>query len=170
MLLFEIQQRLKNLGIERTDCKIACREFLPQLISEHNVGVTLTLKKSWYSMNGKMKVIFFLHDANTDLIAKRFMHILNKLIWKNSYKNKKSCLKTISVVEDGFGKKHTHIHCAIGNFPSDFKFRDLPRLVKKASNECFEIDAQHKEDIADSGWIEYITKEIGKRDTDKVQW
>lgn len=170
MLLFEIKERLKNLGIERTDCKIACREFLPRLISEHNVGITLTLKSSWYSMNGRMRVIFYLHDANIDLIVKRFFHILNKLIWKNEYKNGKNNLKSISVVEDGFGKKHTHLHCAVGNFPRNFNFKDLPRLVKKASKECFEIDVQHKEDIADSGWIEYITKEIGKRDTDKVQW
>ena len=33
-----------------------------------------------------------------------------------------------------------------------------------------ELDEQHKVDITDSGWMEYITKELGMNDTDNVLW
>ena len=72
--------------------------------------------------------------------------------------------------EDGHGSKRIHLHAALGNFPTAFKLNTLPSLVEKASQQCFEIDYQHKEDICDSGWIEYITKEVGKYNTDKILW
>jgi hypothetical protein len=58
----------------------------------------------------------------------------------------------------------------LGNFPNDFKWNTLPKIVEQASKECFEIDFQHKEDICDSGWMEYITKEVGEDNTDKCLW
>jgi hypothetical protein len=58
----------------------------------------------------------------------------------------------------------------LGNFPKDFKFNSLPKLIEKAANECYEIDLEHDEQICDSGWIEYITKEVGKDNTDKILW
>ncbi len=33
-----------------------------------------------------------------------------------------------------------------------------------------ELDEQHKVDIVDSGWMEYLTKELGMKDTDNVLW
>jgi hypothetical protein len=32
------------------------------------------------------------------------------------------------------------------------------------------VDEQHKTDLADSGWMEYICKELGRKDTDNVLW
>jgi len=33
-----------------------------------------------------------------------------------------------------------------------------------------EVDEQHKVDIVDSGWVEYLTKELGMKDTDNILW
>ena len=170
MMIFEIRERLKKLGINDTDCKIACREFLPRLLKDHQIAITLTLKQSFYSMNGKQKVTFYINDVSTELVWERFMRKLNKLVWKSTFINHGRKLNQIAVLEDGSGAKHRHIHAALGNFPLNFDFRTLPRLVKKASEECFEIDRQHKEVISDSGWFEYITKEVKRRDTDNVMW
>lgn len=170
MNIFDIREKLKYLGLERSDCKIACREFLPILLDKHQVGITLTLKKSFYSMNGKQKVTFYSRDINSQALWNRFTHKLNKLVWKSTYINHGRQLRQICVEEDGNGTKHRHLHGALGNFPKDFDYRTLPKLVKKASTECFEIDTQFKVDIADSGWVEYITKEVKRRDSDKVLW
>ena len=170
MNLFEIRQRLKELGIAQTDCKIACREFLPKLLHDHRIAITLTLKTSWYSMNGKQKVTFHLHDANIDAIWARFVHKLNKSIWKNAYRSKRDRLSTIAVLEDAHGTQRKHLHGALGHFPHDFDLRTLPKLVKRAAQECYEIDVQHREDICDRGWFEYITKHVDRRNTDNVIW
>ena len=170
MTLFEIRQRLKELGIAHTDCKIACREFLPKLLHDHQIAITLTLRGTWYSMNGKQKVNFYLRDANIEAIWGRFVHKLNKLIWKNAYRSKRHRLNTIAVLEDAHETQRKHLHGALGHFPQDFNFKTLPGLVRKASQECYEIDFQHREDISDSGWFEYITKHIDRDNTDNVIW
>jgi hypothetical protein len=58
----------------------------------------------------------------------------------------------------------------MSQFPKDFKYNKLPSLIVRASRQCYEIDIEHKEEICDGGWLEYITKEVGKRDTDKILW
>jgi hypothetical protein len=42
--------------------------------------------------------------------------------------------------------------------------------VRDAKQRVSEIDEQYKVDLVDSGWAEYITKELGKTDTDNVFW
>jgi len=50
------------------------------------------------------------------------------------------------------------------------KFNEIDRLVRNAKLRVEELDEQHHVDIVDSGWIEYLTKELGMKDTDNVLW
>ena len=50
------------------------------------------------------------------------------------------------------------------------KLNELDKLVCNAKLKVEELDAQHKVDIVDSGWLEYLTKELGMKDTDNVLW
>ena len=59
---------------------------------------------------------------------------------------------------------------AIGGLPSRVKWNELDRLVRDAKQRVGEIDEQYKVDLVDSGWAEYITKELGMTDTDNVFW
>jgi hypothetical protein len=43
-------------------------------------------------------------------------------------------------------------------------------MVRNAKRKINEINEEHKVDIVDSGWSEYITKELGMADTDNVFW
>ena len=43
-------------------------------------------------------------------------------------------------------------------------------MVRNAKSKIVEIDEEHKVDIVDSGWSEYILKELGMADTDNVFW
>ena len=43
-------------------------------------------------------------------------------------------------------------------------------LVRNAKLKVAELDEQHKVDVVDSGWMEYLTKELGMKDTDNVLW
>jgi hypothetical protein len=59
---------------------------------------------------------------------------------------------------------------AIGNLPSYVKWNEFDGLVCNAKQRVEELDKQHKVDIVDSGWMEYMTKELGMKDTDNVLW
>jgi hypothetical protein len=79
-------------------------------------------------------------------------------------------LKYLPVVEGERSNKNLHLHFAIGGLPSYVKFNQFDRLVTNAKLNVENIDTEHKVKLADSGWIEYITKEVGTKDTDNVLW
>ena len=79
-------------------------------------------------------------------------------------------LKYLIVVEGERSEKNLHLHLAIGDLPSHVKFNQVANLVKQAKSHVLEIDEQYKVDITDSGWMEYISKEFGAKDTDNVLW
>ena len=170
MNLFEIRKIIQASELHRPNCRTATRQFLLGLSSDYQVALTLTLHQKWFDKFGMMKIKHYLKVEDIPYIYARFQHQLNKLIWKNRYTRLNEKVNFLRAWEDGLSQKRIHLHAALGNFPTDFKFNKLPSLVEKASKQCFEIDFQHKEDICDSGWIEYITKEVGKKDTDKILW
>lgn len=170
MTLFEIRQIVQASELNRPNCRTATKQFLNGLSADYQVALTLTLKQKWFDKLGMMKIEHYLKSEDIPYIYDRFQHQLNKLIWKNRYQRYGHRVRLLRAWEDGQGSKRIHLHAALGNFPTDFRFNKLPSLVEKASKQCFEIDFQHKEEICDSGWIEYITKEVGKRDTDKILW
>jgi hypothetical protein len=59
---------------------------------------------------------------------------------------------------------------AIGGLPAYVKWNEVDTLVCNAKLSIKELDEQYKVDITDSGWMEYITKELGMNDTDNVLW
>ena len=170
MKLYDIRQIVTNSELDRVDCRSATRAYLLSMADDYQIAMTITIRQKWFDTNGKMKVTHFLNARDLPTISERLERKLNKLIWKNGFARHRKSLKFFKVWEDGFGTKRIHLHYAIGNFPPNFKLNTLNALVEKASGECYEIDFEHKEDICDSGWLEYITKEVGKTDTDKVLW
>jgi hypothetical protein len=59
---------------------------------------------------------------------------------------------------------------AIGALPEHIKWNAIKDLVSNAKNKVAGIDRHFDVAIADSGWMEYLTKELGKTDTDNVLW
>jgi hypothetical protein len=170
MNLYDIRKIVSDAELDKLDCRSEIRAYLNSMHNQFQVAMTITLHDVWFGKNGLMKVKHPLVAEDLPKICERLESKLNKLVWKNGFVRYDKSLNFFKVWEDGHGTKKPHLHYAVGNFPSDFKMNTLPGLVEKASGECFEIDLQHKEDICDSGWLEYITKEVGKKDTDKVLW
>jgi len=170
MTLYEIRKIIKTSELDRPNCRSEARQFLCSLSNNYQVALTLTLNQKWFDKCGLMRVEHYLKSEDIPFIYARFQHKLNKLIWKNKYIRFGESVNFLRAWEDGQGSKRIHLHAALGNFPIDFRLNKLPSLIEKASKQCCEIDFQHKERICDSGWIEYITKEVGKKDTDKILW
>lgn len=170
MNLYDIRQIITNSELDRIDCRSATRSYLASMANDYQVAMTVTLHQKWFDKNGMLKITHFLSSQDLPTICARFEAKLNKLIWKNGFDRFGKSLKFFKVWEDGYGTKRIHLHYALGNFPKNFKLNTLRHLVEKAARQCYEIDIEHKEVICDSGWLEYITKEVGKKDTDKVLW
>jgi len=79
-------------------------------------------------------------------------------------------LRYIAVLEGERSKKNLHLHFSIGALPSTIRFNQFDTLVREAKSHVEHVDEQHKVDLADSGWMEYICKELGRKDTDNVLW
>lgn len=170
MNLAQIRQRTAYNPHAIATQKAATRTWLASKAAEYPIALTLTLKQTitQCTQNGSYKRA--ITGADCEVIARRFINKLNAQVFGSAAKRYKKALKYIVVVEDGFGLKNLHLHLAIGAIPKHVKFNQLNTLVKEAKARVEEIDEQHKVDVANSGWFEYITKEVSKHNTDNVLW
>jgi hypothetical protein len=170
MNLQQIRQKTAYCATAIPTQKQATRNWLNSLHKEYPVALTLTLKQvnSYKSVKG-------VHAKKLDRdecrrIATHFTYKLNQQVFGSSAKRFGKALKYLVVVEGERTSKNLHLHLAIGNIPSFVKFNEIDRLVCNAKLRVEELDEQHHVDIVDSGWMEYLTKELGMKDTDNVLW
>lgn len=169
MKLQDIRTRTAYSPIAKSH-KSALRTWLTAQTSQWPLALTLTLKQSIRveSCNG---VCFRkLAASDCEAIAKKFMQKLNKGIYGNAAARYGKGLKCFAVVEGERSSKRLHLHLALGKLPEHVKYNEIASYIAKAIKLVDGIDDQHRLDIADSGWLEYITKEVGTKDTDNVLW
>ena len=150
--------------------KAAARAWLTSLSSAYPIALTLTLKQT-VAVNttvGSYKRRLVRDDC--DRIAKRFTQKLNREVFGNAADRYGKALKYLIVVEGERSCKNLHLHIAIGALPKHVRFNQIEALVVNAKAHVEEIDEQYKIALTDSGWLEYICKELGAKDTDNVLW
>lgn len=171
MKLAEIRKRTAyNPNLPPTQ-KAATRNWLCSKSSEYPLSLTLTLKQKVVEDTGAGVYVRKLTKNDCEKIARKFKQKLNREVFGKRAADKRGMsLKYLIVVEGERTYKNLHLHIALGGLPSNVRFNQVDKLVKEA--KCFVdgLDEQYKVDIADSGWIEYITKELGAKDTDNVLW
>lgn len=151
--------------------KQAVRAMANGLHKQFPIALTLTLKQHMHVKNANGVFIAKLQRSDCDRIAKRFTQKLNREVFgKRAAERHGMALSYFVVVEGQRSSKNLHLHLAIGNLPKHVAFNQIDALVCEAKKHVCEIDEQHKVDLADSGWMEYITKEVGTHDTDNVLW
>ena len=151
--------------------KAAVRAWLGGMSREFPLSLTLTLKQTIVEKNDRGTYKRRLTRDDCERIAKRFTQKLNREVFgKYAAEKGGKSLKYLPVVEGERSNKHLHLHFAVGGLPSHVRFNQFDTLVTNAKLHVEHIDIQHEVDITDSGWIEYITKEVGTKDTDNVLW
>lgn len=169
MKLQDIRARTAYNPIAKSH-KSALRTWLSAQTSQWPLALTLTLKQSIRVESGTGVCFRKLAASDCEAIAKKFMQKLNKGIYGNAAVRNGKGLKCFAVVEGERSGKRLHLHFALGRLPDHVKFNEIDGYIAKAKRLVEGIDEQHKLDIADSGWLEYITKEVGTKDTDNVLW
>lgn len=170
MDLYEIRKRTAHEPDAAPTQKHAVRSWLTSLRSEYQFAVTLTIKqyselKLEYGINYKRLV-----REDCDRIAKRFIQKLNRQAFGKAAERNGKSLRYLVVVEGERTAKHLHLHLAVGGLPKTYLPNQFPIMVKNAMDLVRELDTQHDVQIMDSGWTDYITKELGRTDTDNVLW
>lgn len=170
MDLYEIRRKTAYNPNAVATQKQATRDWLRSLHTEYPIALTLTLKQSIAIKNNNGVFIQKLDIDGCRRIARHFTHKLNQQIYGTNAKRHSLGLKYLIVVEGERTSKRLHLHMAIGNLPSHVKFNEFDGLVQNAKLKVEELDNEHKVDVVDSGWMEYLTKELGMNDTDNVLW
>jgi hypothetical protein len=171
MKLHEIRARIAYDPDALPTQKAAVRAWLGGKSRDFPLALTLTLKQNIVEKTDRGTYRRKLTRVDCERIAKRFTQKLNREVFgKYAAEKGGKSLKYLPVVEGERSNKHLHLHFAVGGLPCDVRFNQFERLVINAKLNVEHIDAEHKVDITDSGWIEYITKEVGTKDSDNVLW
>jgi hypothetical protein len=171
MKLQDIRTRTAYNPLALPSHKVAARTWLRGMSKDFPLALTLTLKQIIVETTDRGTYKRKLTRIDCERIAKRFTQKLNREVFgKYAAEKGGKSLKYLPVVEGERSNKNLHLHFAIGGLPSHIKFNQFNELVTNAKLYVEHIDAQHKVDVADGGWIEYIIKEVGTKDTDNVLW
>lgn len=187
MNLFEIREILAKKGAYNATNKDLIRDWLAQDCAHlFNTGLTLMPKKVFYKHVVPTTAVpdgnVFRHVNKQELekASFNFIHILNKLVYKNSYKRDKfnKRLPVVMTIEGEKSSKDIHSHFAIGK-PETMDLMKFKQLVKKAvemsgdfcvfdPNFKFEkhnLDQKYryKLDLINRDWLYYITKELDRK-------
>ena len=170
MDLQTIRNRIAYESNARPSVKLAAQVWLGSISSSYPVALTLTLKQQIAYTSPKGSVRKRIDRNDCEKIAERFIRKLNQQVYGHAARRYGKGLKYIVVVEGERTNKKLHLHMAIGDLPIHVRINELEKFVSQAKLHVEHIDAQHKLDTADSGWMTYITKECGRHDTDNVLW
>jgi hypothetical protein len=170
MKLEEIRRRTAYNHNALPTVKAATRTWVSSMSSEFPLALTLTLKQTIFeeTLTGTVRRAITKQDC--ERITQRFQQKLNFAVFGNAAKRHGKTLKYLPVVEGERTGKNLHLHFAIGNLPKYVKFNQFDALVCQAKKYVEHVDEQHIVDIADSGWLEYITKETATKHSDNVLW
>lgn len=192
------EEFLKTGGIKTNkDC------FLDWIRSEtenpYQIGLTLMPKKLFHKTisvrtSSKPNAVciskdLYKHLTKNQLLqrANRYMDILNRLTYKNAYKNHDKKLKTLMFLEGEKSQKDLHLHFAFAMPTNGILIKDFIGRIHRAivMSDDFMIDKLNahdeddldplepiplekrfhfKTDIVDDGWLTYCTKELDKKD------
>jgi hypothetical protein len=170
MKLQEIRKRIAYDPSASPTVKAATRTWLQTMANDFPLALTLTLKQSIVEQTSRGFVRRSLTKHDCERITQRFQQKLNRAVFGHAAERHGKTLKYLPVVEGERSRKNLHLHFAIGGLPSHVRFNQFNDLVCEAKKHVDHVDEQHKVDLADSGWLEYITKETGTKHSENVLW
>ncbi len=170
MDIYEIRKRTAYEESILPTPKSETQNWLRGMSSEFQFAVTLTLKQSMLVKTERANYVRKLKRSDCDAIAHRFIQKMNRQVFGKASERYGKSLRFVPIVQGVRTDKNLHFHMAVGNFPSSYRHNEFPIMLKNAINLVAELDREHDVKIMDSGWIDYFTQELGRKDTDDVLW
>lgn len=190
MNIAETRETLKRKGAYNVSHKRIVADWLAHsCIINFNLGLTLMPKKVPHKhVPGKSKITMrHLNKHELERAGLRFVEILNKVVYRNAYLRHGRQLDVVMVMEGEKSYKDLHLHFALRK-PDNMIWMEFARRTKLAlklssefmvRNDSYDNrygeqydgliqEFRYKLDVVDSGWLYYITKELGHRDTSNL--
>ena len=167
--LDEIRQRTAYEEQKRTQ-KDAVRDYLRSRQADFGFALTLTFKPSTLVVNDKGT---YYRKLNKDVVADaaaKFKRRLNNIALGSAAKRHGKSLNYFFVMEGERSSKQLHLHIALGGELKRIGMNGLVKAIEQAAALCEGTGEKIDVQIADSDWLSYMTKEVGKHDTDNVLW
>jgi hypothetical protein len=170
MDIYEIRKKTAYEETILPTPKSETQNWLRGMSSDFQFAVTLTMKQSILVNTERGQFVHKLQRKDCDAIALRFTQKLNRQVFGKAAERYSKGLRYLTVVEGERSCKNLHLHMAVGDFPKNILYNHFAVHVKNAVDLVSELDEQHNVQIFDGGWTDYITKELGRKDTDNVLW
>lgn len=184
MNLQEIRDLMHKKGAYNTTKKqVLCDWLTANEQMRLQFGLTLMPKKLLYKHTAKGAVYRHLTRDELDAAVQRFMQLLSSVCYKQAYKRHGKKVHGVYVIEGERELKDLHAHLALEccDYMDMFEFKQSVEKALELSGDFVIYNDTYKQgthdrlekyryrlDVIDSGWITYITKDLGKNDTDKV--
>ena len=185
MTLQKIREQIEKRGLGRATLKDALCDWLAHGCEvKFDIGLTIMPRKVFYkhisARRGFKQTEIYRNLSKEELIqsSKRYVELLNRLVYKQAYKRYNVRLDVIMTIEGERELKDLHTHFSISK-PETIGTNEFARLVRQALEMSGEfeivnpnyrsgIDAldkqyRYKVDIIDSDWGRYITKKLDNK-------
>jgi hypothetical protein len=147
------------------------QDWMQQNAECYTHAVTLTLKQSRPVMTnrGLIREPLTIYSANANM--RHFVKRLNASLYGNAVKRAGKGIAILAVLEGKQSRKQLHYHCAIGNLPESQCEAAIRAKIRSAwqltnfGNEQIDIQL-----IQTTGWVGYLAKEMGRGNTDALDW
>ena len=138
------------------------RDYLEQHVDLFDFAATLTFKSA---VRDRIK---------GQSIGRRFTNLYNSALGYNNFRKRKDPRKRAVMIAmlEGDGKiEHLHYHFALKK-PESMSNAEFVFLVQQSWVRTNTGGAHHNaiKPIDDEGWVNYITKQIGRFSVDKIDW
>lgn len=193
MTLQDIRRKAGYSANAKATLKQHARAWLCGTVErQYELGLTVMPRKLFVkqlpSYYNTKKTAAYRHMNKQELVnaAERLMAILSRLVFRNGYVRHGKKLNIIYSIEGEASCKDLHLHFAIGGKPGYLKFWELGKLIEEAlrvSDDFVTVNEGYREgvddinkkygykiDIIDSGWMDYITKELNKNCIDNLRF
>ena len=164
---------LLNMAMTNEQNKIQAetRDWMIDLAPNFTHAVTLTMKQSRTVMTDKGQTAQRLTVIEASANFAHFMKRLNAIVYGHAAKRHGKTVHVIPVIEGIATDKGLHYHCMMGNFREGANDVLIAAAIRTAWLQTgfgnVQIDVRP---MYSSDWCVYITKEVGKGDSDNVDY
>ena len=154
-----------------TTLREAARHFLGNYRKYCTHAVTLTMKQTAWVRNSQGRSCIKLNEDRAHRTLRHAVNRLNRAFWLNAATRKGQTVLVLPFLEGKRYGNRLHYHLQVGNLPTGTTTEALRQALTEAWNNTeFGDEQMDVQALTGTHWLNYITKEIGTKDTDCVDW
>ena len=149
----------------------ATMEWMLQKADSYTHALTLTLKPYRTVLTARGEIREALTKDNASANMRHFINRLNVSLYGNAVKRYGKSITILATVEGEATNKLLHYHCAIGNLPDTLNEQAIrSKIIAAWEQTNFGNQQVNIQRMQTSGWLGYMSKEVGLYNTDVVDW